>query len=253
MVEKGADFLVIDSAQGYSSFQIELIKKVKKEHPEVEVIAGNVVTQEQCEALIKAGADSLRIGMGPGSICITQETMACGRAQLSAIYTTALLARKYNVPVIADGGISSIGDIVKAIAVGASSVMVGSLLAGTHEAPGEYFYRGGVRLKKYRGMASMEAMSEGASDRYFSSSTSIRVAQGVTGSVADRGSVYDFIPYIRQGLSNAFQDAGCRDIKSLHEAMLNSTLRFEKRSQTAQQQGNVHNLYSYENPIIKAD
>ncbi len=253
VVEKGVDLLVIDAAQGYSSFQINLIKELKQKYPTLDIMAGNVVTKEQAEGLIRAGADALRVGMGPGSICITQETMACGRAQASSIYATTCLAREYNIPIVADGGITNIGDIVKALAVGASSVMVGSLLAGTEESPGGYFYSNGVRLKKYRGMASLEAMKERGSNRYFSEKEVTRVAQGVSGSVVDRGSMYDFIPYVVQGIRNAFQDIGYRDLVTLHYAMLNGNLRFEKRSYAAQLQGGVHNLHSYEDSVLGAD
>ena len=253
VLEKGVDLLVIDSAQGYSSFQIKLIQELKRKHPEIDIMAGNVVTKEQANGLIQAGADSLRVGMGPGSICITQDTMACGRAQVSAIYATTSHTQEYGVPVIADGGIKNIGDIVKALAVGGSGVMVGSLLAGTHEAPGDYFYSNGIRLKKYRGMASLEAMKKRGSDRYFSDKEKIHVAQGVAGSVVDRGSIYDFIPYIVQGLKHAFQDIGHKNLTELHRALKNGSLRFERRSQTAQEQGNVHNLHSYEKPIIGAE
>ena len=253
VLEKGVDLLVLDSAQGYSSFQIDLIKELKKKYPEVDIMAGNVVTKQQSEALIKAGADALRIGMGPGSICITQETMACGRSQVSAIYATGLIARKYNIPIIADGGISNIGDIIKALSVGASAVMMGSLLAGTTESPGEYFYKDGVRLKKYRGMASLEVMQNRGSTRYFTSKESIKVAQGVSGAVIDRGSVYDFLSYLLQGIRHGFQDIGKRNISDLHDSLYDDSLRFEKRSLSAQMQGKAHNLYSYEKPIIGAD
>ena len=253
VLEKGVDLLVIDAAQGYSSFQINLIKEIKQKYPELDIMAGNVVTQEQAAGLIKAGADALRVGMGPGSICITQDTMACGRSQASAIYATARLAREYDVPVVADGGIINIGDIVKALAIGASTVMVGSLLAGTKESPGDYFYSNGVRLKKYRGMASKEAIQERGSNRYFLDKEVTRVAQGVSGTVVDRGSMYEFLPYIVQGLKHAFQDIGCRDLIMLRNAMLNGNLKFEKRSHTSQLQGGVHSLHSYEKPIIGAD
>ncbi|MCS6985174.1 MAG: IMP dehydrogenase [Leptospiraceae bacterium] len=254
LVEKGVDMLVIDSAQGYSSFQINLLKEIKKKYPSVDVMAGNVVTTEQAEALIKAGADSLRIGMGPGSICITQDTMASGRSQATAVYYTAKIAAKYGVPVIADGGITNMGDITKALAIGGSAVMMGALLAGTNEAPGEYFYENGVRLKKYRGMASLEAMeAAAAARRYYSDEQKIKVAQGVSGAVIDRGSVFDFLPYLMQGVKHAFQDIGYKDIPSLHAALYNHTLRFEPRSLAAQMQGGVHSLYSYKKPIIGAD
>jgi len=253
LIEKGTDLLVIDSAQGYSSYQIEFLKEIKKKYPQVDIMAGNVVTSAQAQALIEAGADSLRIGMGPGSICITQDTMACGRAQASAVYHTALLAKKYDIPVIADGGIANIGDITKALAIGANAVMVGSLLAGTQEAPGEYFYDNGVRLKRYRGMASLEAMDAGGGKRYFADDQKIRVAQGVSGTVMDKGMIADFVPYLIQGVRHSFQDMGIRNIPALHKELYAGNLRFERRSLAAQVQGGVHNLYSYKKPIIGAD
>lgn len=254
LIARGVDLLVIDSAQGYSKFQIDMLKEMKKKYPEVDIMAGNVVTREQGEALIKAGADALRIGMGPGSICITQDTMACGRSQATAVYYTALMAAKYKIPVIADGGISNIGDIAKALAVGASATMCGSLLAGSKEAPGDYYYENGVRLKKFRGMASIEAMEGGGgAKRYNVEDQKIKVAQGVSGAVVDKGSLFEFVPYLMQGVRHALQDMGCRDIPSLHKALYSQKLRFEPRSLAAQAQGGVHGLYSYKKPIIGAD
>lgn len=246
----GLDAVIIDSAQGYSSFQINMIKFIKNNFKELQVIGGNVITQEQAKGLIDAGADALRIGMGPGSICTTQETMACGRAQGTAVYKTAQYARKYGVPVIADGGISSIGDLVKAIVLGGSVAMMGSLLAGTDEAPGEFYYRNGVRLKRYRGMASSDAMKEGGAKRYFSETSKIRVAQGVSGSVIARGSLTFFIPYLCQGMKHAFQDLGVKSIQEAHKAVNAGTLLMERRSPSAQSEGKVHHLYDYDTPII---
>ncbi len=246
----GVDAIVVDSAQGDSIFQEEMIRFVKTECPDIDVIAGNVVTTQQCENLIRAGADGIRVGMGPGSICTTQETMACGRAQATAVYYCSKYCREAGVPVVADGGIATTGGLAKALACGASAGMMGSMLAGTQESPGEYFYQDGVRVKKYRGMASAEAIQKGGGKRYLYDDNAIKVAQGVSGVVVDKGSVVDLIAYIVQSLRQALQDLGCRSIDALHEALASGTLRYERRSPSAQREGFVHSLQSYEEPVL---
>lgn len=250
LVKAGIDVVVIDSAQGYNKYQIDIIKYIKKKYPNLDVIAGNVVTEEQAEGLIKAGADSLRVGMGPGSICTTQETMAVGRAQATAVYHTAKVAKKYGIPIIADGGISTIGHIMKALSLGAHTVMMGQLLAGTSESPGEYIYKDGIRVKKYRGMASIEAMKEGGRKRYLTQQDEIKIAQGVVGTVIDRGSLLDFIPYLENGLKQAFQDVGIKNIEELHKAVEQGDVRMQIRSISAIKEGGVHDLFQYDKHII---
>ena len=248
LVVAGVAVIVIDAAQGDSVYQHELIRWIKSTHPDLQVIGGNVVTPQQANNLIEAGVDSLRVGMGPGSICTTQEVMAVGRAQGTAVYHTAMAAREHGVPVIADGGVSVIGQIMKALALGASAVMCGSMFAGTNESPGDYVYRDGVRLKVYRGMASLDAMKAGGGKRYFAEVGDVKVAQGVSGFVQDKGSMYDLVAYLSQGLRLALQDAGTRSLKELHENLRNGSLRFELRSPSSQFEGGVHDLYSYTQP-----
>merc|ERR1712194_187359 len=251
LVAAGVDAIIIDSSQGDSVFQHEMVRWMKSSFPDLQVVAGNVVTKLQAKHLLDCGADALRVGMGIGSICTTQEVCACGRAQASAVYNVAKYAKSRGIPIMADGGISSPGHIVKALALGAGAAMCGSLLAGTEETPGEYFYaESGVRLKRYRGMGSIDAMKKGSDDRYFGATSTMKVAQGVSGTVQDKGSIHRYLPYLCQGLRHGMQDMGARSVDELQRQLNAGELRFELRSAAAQREGGVHGLHSFERKLF---
>lgn len=216
LVAAGADVLVLDSAHGHSQGIIDVLKMIKSRF-QVDVIAGNVATAEGTLDLINAGADGVKVGIGPGSICTTRVVTGVGVPQVSAVFEAAQAAEPHGVPIIADGGIKQTGDVPKAIVAGASVVMMGSMLAGTDEAPGELILREGRRFKTYRGMGSEGAMNKGSSDRYFQTGTKKFVPEGIEGIVAYKGSAGEVIYQVVGGLRAAMGYCGSKDIETLRK------------------------------------
>ena len=216
LVEAQVDVLVLDSAHGHSQGIMDCVRKVKEAFPNVALIAGNVATAEATEDLIKAGADAIKVGIGPGSICTTRVVAGIGVPQITAIYDSCCMAAKYGIPVIADGGIKYSGDVVKALAAGANVVMLGSLLAGCEEAPGEVEIYQGRSFKVYRGMGSLGAMANGSKDRYFQEDNKKLVPEGVEGRVPFKGPVSDSVYQLLGGLRAGMGYCGCHTIGDLH-------------------------------------
>ena len=217
LVEAQVDILALDSAHGHSENILKAVSRIKSLYPHIPLIAGNVATAAGTEALIKAGADCVKVGIGPGSICTTRVVAGVGVPQVTAVYEAACIAAKYDIPIIADGGIKYSGDIVKALAAGANTVMLGSLLAGCEEAPGESEIYQGRQFKSYRGMGSIAAMQNGSKDRYFQEGNKKLVPEGVEGRVPYRGALADNIFQLMGGVKSGMGYTGCATIAELHE------------------------------------
>ena len=217
LVNANVDVITLDTAHGHSKGVIEAVKKIKEKYPDLQIIAGNVATAEATEDLIKAGADCVKVGIGPGSICTTRVIAGVGVPQLTAVMDCAEVGRKYGIPVIADGGIKYSGDIVKALAAGAKVAMMGSLLAGCEEAPGEVEIYQGRSYKVYRGMGSLAAMACGSKDRYFQEGNKKLVPEGVEGRIAYKGYVTETLFQLTGGIKSGLGYLGSKDIDTLYE------------------------------------
>ena len=281
LYKAGCNIVILDATNGFNDVQLDLLRFIKSECAGMDVIAGNVVRVSQAKALLDAGADGLRIGMGSGSVSTTQLVRAVGRPQLSAIYACAKLAHAHGAAAIADGGIKNTGCIIKALSVGADVVMMGSLLAGVEESPGDYFYQDGMRLKHYRGNASTASIQKwsgrartgsgdsgsslggarpasprtGSPSRLRGDTLTLndptqRVSSGVSGAVVDKGPLQRYVPYLSQSVRHGLQDMGVRSLVQMWEQLYNGTLRFELRSPSAQREGGVHDLHSFQQRLF---
>jgi IMP dehydrogenase len=215
LVASKVDVIVIDSAHGHSKNVIDAVMEIRRTYPDLQIVAGNVATFDGTEDLIKAGADAVKVGIGPGSICTTRVIAGIGVPQMTAIFDCAEASQKYGIPIIADGGIKYSGDIVKALAAGASTVMLGNLLAGTEESPGDTEIYQGRRFKVYRGMGSVSAMNDGSKDRYFQEDVIKLVPEGVEGRVPFKGPLTDTMFQLVEGLRHGMGYAGAKDIEEL--------------------------------------
>ena len=240
LVKAGVDLVSIDTAHGHSKGVIDMAKRIKKAFPDLETIVGNIATAEAAKALVEAGADAVKVGVGPGSICTTRVIAGVGVPQLSAVYESANAIKGSGVPVVADGGIRFSGDVVKALAGGGNTVMIGSLLAGTEEAPGEVILYEGRKFKSYRGMGSVEAMEEGSKDRYFQDAEDdIKklVPEGIVGRVPFKGSVQEVLYQMVGGLKAGMGYCGAGTIEDLHNA------KFVKISAAGYAESHPHDIH----------
>ena len=238
LLDAGADALVLDSAHGHSRNIMEAVKNIKAKYPDAQLIAGNVATAAATEALIQAGADCVKVGIGPGSICTTRVVAGVGVPQITAVMESAEIANKYGIPIIADGGIKYSGDIVKALAAGGSVVMLGSMLAGCEEAPGDTEVFQGRQFKVYRGMGSLAAMAKGSKDRYFQEKNSKLVPEGVEGRVPYRGPVSDTVYQMVGGLRSGMGYCGAPDIETLR-----TTAQFVRITAAGLRESHPHDIY----------
>ena len=246
LIEQKSDVIVIDTAHGHSKSVIKMLKHLKKQFPSQEIIVGNIATAEAAKDLIAYGADAIKIGIGPGSICTTRIVAGVGVPQLTAIMNIAKFAKNKKVPIIADGGIRYSGDIAKALAAGADSVMLGGLLAGTDEAPGEVELFEGRTYKAYRGMGSIGAMQKGSKDRYFQDGvkkSSKLIPEGIEGRVPYKGTMKTILHQLTGGLKSSMGYVGCKDISSMK-----SKTRFIKISSSAKQESHVHDVTIVKEP-----
>ena len=241
LISAGADAVVIDTAHGHSSKVIDQVKRLKKNYPNAQIIAGNIATEAAAKALIDAGADAIKVGIGPGSICTTRIVAGVGVPQLTAIMDACKAAKKANIPVIADGGIKYSGDMAKALAAGAESAMVGSLLAGAEETPGEVFLYQGRSYKSYRGMGSVSAMARGSADRYFQKEVNDAmklVPEGIEGRIAYKGPVGPILHQLLGGIRATMGYTGSATIADLHK-----NAEFVKITGAGLRESHVHDVH----------
>jgi IMP dehydrogenase len=240
LIAANVDVVVVDTAHGHSERVLQTVRDLKKKYPDLELIAGNVATAEGARALIETGVDGVKVGVGPGSICTTRVVAGVGVPQMTAIMDCAEEAKKHGIPIVADGGIKFSGDITKALAGGADTVMIGGLFAGTEESPGETILFQGRTYKVYRGMGSLEAMKEGSRDRYFQEEIDMEkklVPEGIVGRVPYRGSLADNVYQLVGGLRSGMGYLGCADIK-----MLQTEARFAQITPAGLREGHVHDV-----------